>query len=341
MSYVTIRVKPISAGAIKRAGIHNNRLYTELGYDTPENIIIGQSVLNKNYVLIDGIETKKSLKDTIYYRIGEAGAQERKNSVMALEYVMSGTPDFLMAYTPSKYFANCVRFLEKKHGAENIVAIAEHYDESKPHVHIIVVPIIRKEVRWKRSKGDGYIEGKKEENRLCARDFTGNRDMLRKLQDDYFEYCVPFGKECGVTLERGEKVESKAKKYVKKTNHEMGLLNEKFEKYNQLAQEANHQYKIGKLIFEEHQKKLKEIKEQHEKLQAQKDKMERDLNIKIEQQRNEERKNQLMKEGEKRQEKNRLDREAKEKEIKRQEREAKEKAQKKEQGRDMGGGMGM
>ena len=90
MSYVTIRVKPISAGAIKRAGIHNNRLYSELGFDTPENIIIGQSVLNKNYVLIDGIETKKSLKDTIYYRIEEAGAQERKNSVMALEYVMSG-----------------------------------------------------------------------------------------------------------------------------------------------------------------------------------------------------------------------------------------------------------
>lgn len=319
MSYVTIRVKPISAGAIKRAGIHNNRLYSELGFDTPENIIIGQSVLNKNYVLIDGIETKKSLKDTIYYRIEEAGAQERKNSVMALEYVMSGREDFLMAYSPSKYFANCVKFLEKKHGAENIVAIAEHYDESKPHVHIIVVPIIRKEVHWKRSKGDGYIEGKKEENRLCARDFTGNRDMLRKLQDDFFEYCVPFGKECGVTLERGTKIELQARKYVKKTNHEMALLNVKFEKHNQLAQEANHQYKIGELNIEEYQKKLKEIKEQNEKLQAQKDKMERDLNIIIENQSNEEKKYKLMKEGKEKEQENKrlsLDIEAKEKEQK-------------------------
>src|SRR5271157_3312731 len=115
MTNATIRVKPISAGAIKRAGIHNNRLYTELGYDTPENIKTGQSVLNKSYVIIDGIETNKSLKDTIYYRIGEAGAQERKNSVMALEYVMSGSSDFLQAYTPAKHFANCVKFLENKH----------------------------------------------------------------------------------------------------------------------------------------------------------------------------------------------------------------------------------
>jgi hypothetical protein len=283
--------------------------------------------LNKSYVIIDGIETKKSMKDTIYYIIQRAGAQERKNSVMALEYVMSGSPDFLKAYTPAKHFANCVKYLEKKHGKENIVAIAEHYDETNPHVHVIVVPIIKKEVRWKRSKGDGYIEGTKEENRLCARDFTGNRDMLRKLQDDYFEYCVPYGKECGITLERGTKVEYQTKKYLKKTYYELGLINQELEKNNQLTQEANRLYKICELNNEEYQKKTKETQEQSQKLQAQKDKMTRDLNIIIEQQGNEDRKNQLMKEGGKGQEKNRLDRE--EKEIKRLEREAKEKELKK------------
>jgi hypothetical protein len=336
MANATIRVKPISAGAIKRAGIHNNRLYSELGYATPENIKIGQSVLNKSYVIIDGIETNMSLKDTIYYIIKRAGVKERKNSVMALEYIFSGSEDFLTAYTPAKHFANCLEFLEKKHGKENIVSIAEHYDESKPHMHVIVVPIIKKEVRWKRSKGDGYIEGKKVENRICARDFTGNRDMLRKLQDDYFNLCLPYGKEYGLTLERGTKVELQAKKYVKKTNHEMGLLNEKFEKNNQLAQEANHLYKIAKLNIEEYKKKTKEIKEQNEKLQAQKDKMERDLNIILERQGDEEKKYKLMKEGEKGQVKYRLDREAKDKEIKRQEKEKKGKEQSRGNDFDMG-----
>jgi hypothetical protein len=142
-----------------------------------------------------------------------------------------------------------------------------HYDETKPHVHIIVVPIIKKEVRWKRSKGDGFIEGKKEENRLCARDFTGNRNMLRSLQDDYFNYFVSYGKECGVTLERGTKVEDQTKKYLGKTYHEIGLINEALEKNNQLAQEANRLYKIGKENIEEYQKKIEEAKEQNKKLQ--------------------------------------------------------------------------
>lgn len=297
MSNVTIRVKPISAGAIKRAGIHNNRLYTELGYDTPENIKTGQSVLNKNRVIKDGLETNISLKDAIEHCIQKAGVQVRKNSVMALEYIVSGSPDFLNAYTPSKHFSNCVTFLAEKHGKENIVAIAEHYDETNPHAHIIIVPIIKKEVRWKRSKGDSFIEGKTEENRLCARDFTGNRNMLRNLQDDYFNYCVPYGKECGVTLERGIKVEYQTRKYLGRTYYEIGLINQEFEKNNQLAQEANHLYKTGELNIEEYQKKLKDTKEQNQKLQELKDKMNRDLNIFIEQQGNKEKKNKLMKEG--------------------------------------------
>ena len=87
MANATIRVKPISAGAIKRAGIHNNRLYSELGYTTPENIIIGQTGLNKNYVLIDGIETNMSLKDTIYYRMKEAG--DRRGKIRLWQWNMS------------------------------------------------------------------------------------------------------------------------------------------------------------------------------------------------------------------------------------------------------------
>ena len=138
-----------------------------------------------------------------------------------------------------------------------------------------------------------------------------------------FEMCFPYGKECGVTLERGTKVEFQTKKYLDKTYYKMGLINQEFEKHNQLAQEANHQYKIGELNFEENQKKLKEIKEQNEKLQAQKDKMERDLNIILQKQGNEERKNKLMKEGGK--------------EIKRQEKEKKDKEQ--DKGNDFGMGM--
>jgi hypothetical protein len=65
--------------------------------------------------------------------------------------------------------------------------------------------------------------------------------------------------------------------------------------------------------------------------------MNRDLNIILERQGNEEKKYNLMKEGEKGHEKNRLNKEVAEKEIKRQEREAKDKEQNK--GNDFGLGM--
>jgi len=71
-------------------------------------------------------------------------------------------------------------------------------------------------------------------------------------------------------------------------------------------------------------------------LQAQKDKMERDLNIILERQGDEEKKYKLMKEGEKGQVKYRLDREAKDKEIKRQEKEKKGKEQSRGNDFDMG-----
>ena len=145
--------------------------------------------------------------------------------------------------------------------------------------------------------------------------------MLRKLQDDYFEMSFPYGKECGITLERGTKVEYQTKKYLKKTYYELGLINQEFEKNNQLAQDANQLYKIGELNIEAYKKKLKETQEQSQKLQAQKDKMNRDLNIILEKQGNEDRKNNLMKEGGK--------------EIRRQERKDKEQSK----GNDFGLGM--
>src|ERR1035438_863990 len=203
MSNTTIRALEISAAEIKGTDVHNTRQYEKLNYETPANIDCSQSGMNRNRVFKDGKESNCSYMEAIYDRIEKAQAPVRINSNLAIEYSFSGSSDFLEAYTPKKYFESCVKFLEKKHGKENIIAIAEHYDETKPHVHIIVVPIIRKEVHWKRSKGDGYIEGKKEENRLCARDFTGNALLLSRMQDDFYAHHLPAADECGVDIKRG------------------------------------------------------------------------------------------------------------------------------------------
>jgi hypothetical protein len=350
-SFATIRVKEVSAARISGANIHNERQYNELDFDTPDNIDSSQSDMNINLVFKDGEESDFSYKEAIYYCIEKAQAPIRKNSVMGLEYVVSASSDFLEAYTPEKYFASCVKFLEKKHGKENIIAVAEHYDELKPHAHIIVVPIIRKEIHWKCRKGDGFSEGTKEENRLCARDFTGNRMLLSRMQDDFYAHNLQAADECGVDITRGTPSEEQQTLYVDNTSHDVGLLNQAFEELAKKAQRCNLEYERGQKNIAEYKKALKEAHEKQLELEAIREKEEREFKLFKEKKAIQEERDKQFdrvrkeKEQEKERESKRLEKEAKEKEkeqeTKRQEREAKEKAQKKERGRGMGGGMGM
>jgi len=331
MSNVTIRAREMSAASITGTDVHNTRQYEKLDYDTPANINISQSGMNRNRVFKDGKESNSSYREAIYYRIEKAQAPIRKNSNVAIEYSFSGTSDFLDAYTPKKYFESCLRFLEKRHGKENIIAIAEHYDETKPHVHIIVVPIIRKEVHWKRSKGDGYIEGKKEENRLCARDFTGNALLLSRMQDDFYAHHLPAADECGVDIKRGTSAKERNEEYFDRTYYKLGLIDQEIEKNVQLMQQTNHEYEKGMKNIQESQKSLKEALERNKELNAQKDKIINELNIYTAKQKDDERRNKEINKTKKEQEQEatRLNKEAKEKEIKQQEKERKDKEQNK------------
>ena len=331
MSNVTIRAREMSAASITGTDVHNTRQYEKLDYDTPANINISQSGMNRNRVFKDGKESNSSYREAIYYRIEKAQAPIRKNSNVAIEYSFSGTSDFLDAYTPKKYFESCLRFLEKRHGKENIIAIAEHYDETKPHVHIIVVPIIRKEVHWKRSKGDGYIEGKKEENRLCARDFTGNALLLSRMQDDFYAHHLPAADECGVDIKRGTSAKERNEEYFNRTYCKLGLIDQEIEKNVQLMQQTNHEYEKGMKNTQECQKSLKESLERNKELNAQKDKIINELNIYTAKQKDDERRNKEINKTKKEQEQEatRLNKEAKEKEIKQQEKERKDKEQNK------------
>jgi len=104
-----------------------------------------------------------------------------------------------------------------------------HFDEKTPHVHVLVVPIVEKEVRWKNKKR----EGQKMERRLCARDFTGHPDMLRQLQNDFYEHIVPFGQFTGVEFNRYTSAQEQVKVYNDRVDHRIDEVN----KLAELAQQ--------------------------------------------------------------------------------------------------------
>lgn len=124
----------------------------------------------------------------------------RKNGVRAVEFMMTVSPEVMQRkdFNAIEYLNACGNWAKEKFGKENVFFIAQHFDETTPHVSILLTP-------------------KDENGKLNARKFFGGREKMQELQDDFFE---KVGKEFG--LDRGLRG-SKAKhqdiqKYYQKLN---------------------------------------------------------------------------------------------------------------------------
>jgi hypothetical protein len=275
MAHGLIRVKNLNASgaSVRYTEVHNARLYEELGLPVPENIrpdSPAQEYGDNSHQLFGG----STLQEAINNRIRAHGIKPRKNSVVAIEYVMGlvGTPDEIREAYGNNYSAEtflrdrCLDFLREKHGQENIVSISLHFDETNPHVHVVTVPIVEKEVRYK----NRYGSGTKREHRLCAKDFTGHRDKLRELQTDFHAFLSPWEERLGIKIYRGTKKEEQARQYAVKTSHELGQLRAELNQTKDLAEakiikikleakmdEFNTKQGEGLRIIEKHKKSLK------------------------------------------------------------------------------------
>lgn len=108
----------------------------------------------------------------------------RKNAVLALEYLITASPEDMANKTrdeQDKYFADALGYLHKKYNAENVFYAGVHRDETTPHMYAYVLP---------------KLEGK-----LNARHFIGgHKDRMSELQTEFHE---EVGNNHG--LERGVK----------------------------------------------------------------------------------------------------------------------------------------
>lgn len=107
----------------------------------------------------------------------------RKNAVMAIEYLMTASPEAMDGKTREQqdaFFADSLEWLRERHGAENVVYAGIHRDEKTPHMYAYVVP---------KDPDTG---------RLNCRRFLGGAKALSEMQTDFAEQV---GKRHG--LERG------------------------------------------------------------------------------------------------------------------------------------------
>ena len=237
MAFGIVRARNLSAGDISGTDKHNGRRYSS-EKEYPENInfkgrnsTVYQTEKHDDFLY----KNEMNLQEALDIRLKENNVKGiRKNSNLAIEYVCTiNDKKAWEKYSFDGYVSNTKQWLEERHGKNSVIATYSHQDESNPHAHFIVVPLKTKDVKWKNKKTQGF----RTETRLNTREFTGGRDKLRELQNDYFEhlskrYGVGEDNKLGVPLYRGTLVEEQFKEYSQQTDHKIGVLRNELQNIN-------------------------------------------------------------------------------------------------------------
>lgn len=190
--YQVVRVEKRKATAIGAMQFHNLRQFKTVAPN------IDGEKSEGNVVLIEC----KDFASAINTRVGVIQLQPqqkrkiRKDCPRALEYVISASPEFFESATEeekSDYFRKSLEYLKSRHGNENVISAVIHNDESTPHMHVVVVPVIKEKKIPTKDNPTGIVE------KLNPKHFC-DKFELQRLHSEFNE-CVGsvFG------LERGEK----------------------------------------------------------------------------------------------------------------------------------------
>ncbi|KAA6349132.1 hypothetical protein EZS27_003435 [termite gut metagenome] len=149
-------------------------------------------------------QSVKNRTEAIQHRIENAGITRKigKNQVRAIGVMLSGSPDDMKRIEDAGHLndwcADNIDWLKKTFGTDNVVLVVLHRDETTPHIHATIVPIVTGERR--KAREEKSTEGKKKYKkknpnaaRLCADDVMA-RDKLKGYQDSYVGTMQKHGK---------------------------------------------------------------------------------------------------------------------------------------------------
>lgn len=150
-------------------------------------------------------------------RLSQVDGKIRKNGVLCVEYLITASPDDMHAKTreqQDQYFKDALKWLEERHGKENIITAGVHRDESTPHLYVHVVPMDRNR------------------NKLNCRAFLGGADVLSAMQTDFYEKVAKnHGLERGI---KGSKARhTRVRDFYKNINNHQQIA--EFDRNRQMA----------------------------------------------------------------------------------------------------------
>lgn len=172
MGYAILRTQKLKSGiAVRRSLTHAFRERETPNADasrTPDNTHIGAADVDE---ALAKFNERLATQDKV-----------RKNAVLAVEYLITASPEDMHGKTRQEqdaYFRDALKWVEDKHGKANVVYAGIHRDEQTPHMYAYVVPIDQR-------------------GKLNCRSFLGGAKALTQMQT---EFAQEVGQQHG--LQRG------------------------------------------------------------------------------------------------------------------------------------------
>lgn len=170
----------------------------------PANANAELTYLNREHVEFP--EAVRSRSEAIQHRIDTAGLQRKigKNQITAFNVLLSGSNDDMKLLQSNgkmdEWCRDNLDCLRKTYGAENVVSAVLHLDETTPHIHATVVPIVTTERKKKKHEEQAkkrYRKKSPNAARLCL-DEIMSRDKLKEYQDSYAKAMAKYRLQRGV-----------------------------------------------------------------------------------------------------------------------------------------------
>ncbi|WP_347293839.1 MobV family relaxase, partial [uncultured Alistipes sp.] len=173
----------------------------------PPNAIPELTYLNEE--LVEFSEGVADRTEAINHRLEHAGLTRKigTNQVRVIRVMLTGTQEDMKRLVQEgrlkAWCADNLEWLRQTFGAENVVSAVLHMDETTPHIHAAVVPIVTGERRKLRKPKTDEPDKRKYRTkstarpRLCADDVM-SRVKLKEYQNTYAAAMAKYGLQRGL-----------------------------------------------------------------------------------------------------------------------------------------------
>ena len=169
----------------------------------PKNADPSRTHLNRELIQFpDGVTNRTR---AIQYRLDTAGLKRKiaNNQVRAIRILLTGTHEDMVQIEKEgrldEWCQDNIDWLRKTYGSDNVVSVVLHMDESTPHLHATVIPIVETERKRKKKEEEVKRTYRKKAPapRLCADDVM-SRTKLKNYQNTYAVAMQKYGLQRGV-----------------------------------------------------------------------------------------------------------------------------------------------